>query len=351
MSGAHDIPESPRSEVLFYQAEDGQTRIEVRLDGETAWLSQRQMAEMFQTTPQNITLHIGEIYQDGELDERATCKQFLQVQMEGAREVSRRVNFYNLDVILAVGYKVRSRRGVEFRRWATERLHEFIVKGFTMNDGQLKQAGGGRYFEELLERIRDIRSSEKVFWKQVLDIYATSADYDPRAEMSERFFATVQNRIHWAAHGHTAAEVIAERADADSPHMGLTSWSGKRPRKADVSIAKNYLSYEEVDELNHIVTAYLEFAELQARRRKPMYMADWIVKLDDFLKVSDKDILTNAGRISHQAAVDLAESEFDKFRAKTLSEPSQAEKDFDEAMARLKRLPHSPDGKESGGNG
>lgn len=265
--------QAPKSEVLIYRTEDGETRMEVRFEGDTAWLSQRQMAEIFQTTTQNVTSHIQDVYDDAELDEQATCKQLLQVQTEGAREVRRYLKVYNLDMILAVGYKVRSHRGVEFRRWATERLREFIVKGFALNDEQLKRMGGGRYFEELLERIRDIRSSEEVFWRKVLDIYATSIDYDPREDISEQFFATVQNKMHWAAHGHTAAEVIAERADADSPNMGLTSWSGKHPRKGDASIAKNYLNHEEIDALNRIVMAYLEFAELQARRRKPVYMA------------------------------------------------------------------------------
>ncbi len=269
----------PSGEVILYQAEDGATRIEVRLEGETVWLSQKAMAELFQTTPQNITMHIADLFDDGELAEAATCKDFLQVRVEGNRQVQRSVKHYNLDVIISVGYHVRSHRGTQFRNWATQRLREYLIKGFTLDDERLKRAGGGNYFEELLARIRDIRSSERVFWRKVLDIYATSIDYDPAADASQLFFKTVQNKIHWAAHGHTAAEIVHRRADASRPHMGLTSWAGDRPRKTDVSIAKNYLNADEIDALNRIVTAYLEFAELQALNRRPMYMADWFSKL------------------------------------------------------------------------
>lgn len=325
-------------EILLYQTEDGQTRLDVRLSGDTVWLSQAQMAELFQTTVPNINLHLRNIYEEGELDQKATIKEYLIVRKEGSREVQRNVSFYNLDAIISVGYRVKSHRGTQFRIWATQRLREYVVKGFTLDDERLKKAGEGNYFEELLARIRDIRSSEKVFWRKVLDIYATSIDYDPSLDMSQKFFATVQNKMHWAAHGHTAAEVIAQRADASRPHMGLTSWAGSKPRKTDVSVAKNYLNEQELDALNGIVTAYLEFAELQAKNRKPMYMKDWIAKLDDFLKLSERDLLTHAGSISHELAVSKAEAEFDKFHAHQLTEATEVEKHFEEAVAQLKNL-------------
>ncbi len=289
--------ESPENtgQFLLYQTEDGQTRIDVRMADETVWLSQKAMADLFQTTKQNISQHLIGIYEEGELQEEATVKKFLTVQFEGSRQVSREVDHYNLDAILAVGYRVRSQRGTQFRIWATGRLREYLIKGFAMDDRRLKQAGGGDYFEELLARIRDIRSSERVFWRKVLDIYATSIDYDPQAEASLVFFKTVQNKMHWGAHGHTAAEIIHRRADSTKPNMGLTTWAGDKPRKSDVSVAKNYLAAEEIDALNRIVTAYLEFAELQAMSRRAMHMADWIAKLDDFLRLSDRQILTHAG--------------------------------------------------------
>ena len=293
----------PQSEIILYQTEDGRTRLEVRFQAETAWLSQQQMAELFQTTQQNISLHLQNIYEEGELQRGATHKESLSVRQEGRRAVQRRVDFYNLDVIISVGYRVKSPRGTQFRIWATQRLREYFVKGFTMDDERLKQSGGGAYFDELLERIRDIRSSEKVFWRKVLDIYATSADYDPRAEASQLFFATVQNKMHWAAHGQTAAEVIAARADAAKPHMGLTAWPGARPRKPDVAVAKNYLNEKELSDLNLIVSLYLDFAELQARSRRVMTMRDWVAKLDDFMRISDREILTHAGNVSHEAAL------------------------------------------------
>lgn len=325
----------PEQEILLYQTEDGQTRLDVRFTGDTVWLSQAQMAELFQTTKQNISLHILNIFAEGELDQDSVVKEFLTTAADGK---SYRTLYYNLDVIISVGYRVKSHRGTQFRIWATQRLREYLVKGFALDDERLKRAGEGNYFEELLARIRDIRSSEKVFWRKVLDIYATSIDYDPSLEMSQKFFATVQNKMHWAAHGHTAAEVIAQRADASRPHMGLTSWAGSKPRKTDVSIAKNYLNEQELDALNRIVTAYLEFAELQAKNRKPMYMKDWIAKLDDFLKLSERDLLTHAGTISHELAVSKAEAEFDKFHAHQLTEPTEVEKHFEEAVAKLKNL-------------
>ena len=329
---------SAEASVLLYQTEDGQTRVEVRFDGDTTWLTQAALAELYQTTPQNITQHIAAIYAEGELDEAATCKPYLQVRTEGARQIQRSLKHYSLPMILAVGYRVRSHRGTQFRRWATARLEEFLVKGFTLDDQRLKQAGGGTYFEELLARIRDIRSSEKVFWRKVLEIYATSIDYDPRQEMSQRFFQTVQNKMHWAAHGQTAAEVIIARADADKPNMGLLSWSGEAVRKSDVAIAKNYLKPDELDALNRIVTAYLEFAEVQALNRRPMHMADWIRKLDDFLRLSERDILTHAGRVSHETAVSKAETEYARFATTRNALPAPVDLHFSEAIAQTKQL-------------
>lgn len=332
-------PASPGGEFLLYQTEDGRTRLQVQFQGETVWLSQAQMAELFQTTQQNVSLHIQNIYDEGELTPEATHKEFLSVRREGKRDVQRRLDSYNLDVIISVGYRVKSRVATQFRIWATQRLREYIVKGFTMDDERLKQRGSGNYFEELLARIRDIRSSEKVFWRKVLEIYATSIDYDPSAEASQQFFATVQNKMHWAAHGQTAAEVIHARADAGKLQMGMTNWVGTKPSKAEAVIAKNYLSPEELDVLNRIVTAYLEMAELQAMNRRPMSMRDWIAKLDDFLRLSGRDLLTHAGRISHEQAARKAELEFEKFHRAQLTEPSQVEKDFEVAVSKMKKLP------------
>jgi hypothetical protein len=329
---------SPRSEIILYQTEDGKTRLQVRLENETVWLTQADMAQLFQTTPQNITLHLKNIYHEGELDEAATCKDFLQVQTEGSRQIRRSRRFYNLDAIISVGYRIKSHIATRFRQWATQRLREYIIKGFTLDDERLKQAGGGNYFDELLARIRDIRSSEKVFWRKVLDIYATSIDYDPDTDLSREFFAVVQNKMHWAAHGRTAAEVIAARADAAKPNMGLTSWTGVRPKQADSEIAKNYLTVKELDTLNRIVTIYLDFAELQALSRKPMYMKDWISKLDEFLKVSERDILTYAGKVSHEMAIEKARAEYEKFRRQMLEEPSPVERHFIEAVKEVKKL-------------
>jgi len=290
------------AEFLLYRTEDCRARVEVRFDGETAWLTQAGLAELFQTRSQNISQHIAAIYTERELDQAATCKQYLQVQREGSRQVRRHLKHHSLPMILAVGYRVRSARGTQFRQWATARLEEYVVKGFAMDDARLKNPPGPGvpdYFDELLARIRDIRSSEKVFWRKVLQIYATSIDYDPSADASQRFFATVQNKMHWAAHGQTAAEVIAARADAGKPNMGLSSWIGAVPRKSDVTVAKNYLAADELDALNRIVSGYLEFAELQALGRRPMYMADWIAKLDDFLRLGERDIIGHAGTVSH----------------------------------------------------
>ncbi len=310
------------SEIILYQTEDGQTKIKTRLENETVWLSQEQISELFQRDRSVITKHINNVFKDGELDEESN------VQILHISGSDRPVKFYNLDVIISVGYRVKSHRGVQFRKWATALIKEYIVKGFTMNDELLKEAGGGNYFDELLARIRDIRSSEKVFWRKVLDIYATSIDYDPNTELSQSFFKTVQNKMHWAAHGQTAAEVIYQRIDAGKPNLGLSSFKGNKPTKKETEIAKNYLNEEELNVLNRIVTAYLEMAELQAINRKPMYMKDWVDRLDDFLAMTGNEILTHAGKISHQAALEKAHAEYDKFKELTKNELSQVEKDF-----------------------
>ena len=265
---------SDNTEIIIYQTEDGRTKIQVRMENETVWLTQAQMAELFQTTKQNVSLHINNAFKEGEIDSSATVKEYLTVQNESGREVSRSVKHYNLDVIISVGYCVKSLRGTQFRRWALEVLREYLIKGFSMNDDVLKKAGGGNYWHELLERIRDIRSSEKVFYRQLLDLYATSVDYDPRTPESLEFFKTVQNKIHYGAHGHTAAEVIAQRADADRPFMGLTVFSGEQPQKGEISIAKNYLTEEELATLNRMVSAFFDLAELRVMQRRPMYMKD-----------------------------------------------------------------------------
>lgn len=318
-------------EFVLYTTEDGLVRIEMRAEGGTLWLSQAAIATLFQTTPQNVTQHVKAIYAEGEADPQATCKSGLQVRQEGGREVRRTVRLYSLEVILAVGYRVRSHRGTQFRQWATAHLSDYLTKGFVLDDARFKAGGGSVYFDELLARIRDIRSSEKVFWRKVLDIYATSVDYDPKSDLSKQFFATVQNKMHWAVHGKTAAEVIVARADAGKPNMGLTHWEGARPRRQDVAFAKNYLGADELDALNRIVNLYLEFAEGQAIRRKPMTMAGWITKLDDFLRISDYAVLAHAGKVSHQTALDKAHAEFEKFRKLIDELPSPAEQHFEAA--------------------
>jgi hypothetical protein len=329
----------PESEIILYQSEDGKTRLEVQFQGETAWLTQAQMAELFQTTVPNVSMHIRNIFAEGELQPAATVKESLIVRQEGIRTVQRQVEFYNLDVIISVGYRVKSHRGTQFRIWATQRLREYIVKGFTMDDERLKNPPGKGhtdYFDELLARIRDIRSSERRFYQKVLDIYATSVDYDPAAEASELFFATVQNKMHWATHGQTAAEVIHARADAGKPFMGmLNTRPGGRVRKEDAAIAKNYLTKDELQVLNRIVNLYLEYAELQALERKPMTMRDWIAKLDDFLKLSGRELLDHAGNVSHEAALAKAEAEYEKFRRLEDAKPSRMDKDFEEAIKKL----------------
>jgi len=308
-----DLP-PPTSELLLYRGEDERTRVEVRLEGDSVWLTQRQIAELYGVSVPTVNEHLSNALEDGELEPERTIRKFRIVQTEGSREVRRLVDHYNLAAILAVGYRVRSTRGTQFRQWATERLSEYLVKGFAMDDERLKRGPDDGYFDELLARIRDIRSSERMFWRKVLDIYATSIDYDPSAEASQRFFQTVQNKMHWAAHGHTAAEVAKLRSDAARPNAGLLSWSGSAPRKQDVGIAKNYLEADELDTLNRIVTAYLEFAELQALNRQVMTMADWIAKLDDFLRLGGRDVLQNAGKVSHADALKHAEQQYAAFR-------------------------------------
>lgn len=330
--------ETPSSEILLYQTEDGTSRIEVRMQDETVWLSLNQLTELFQRDKSVISKHIRNVFEEGELNPEATVAKFATVQTEGDRKVTREIEYFNLDIIISVGYRVKSHRGTQFRIWATQRLRDYLIKGFALDDDRLKQAGGGSYFDELLARIRDIRSSEKVFWRKVLDIYATSIDYDPQTDVSRTFFKVIQNKMHWATHGHTAAEIVASRADASKPFMGLTSWSGASPRRSDIEVAKNYLSSEELDTLNRIVSMYLDFAELQALSHKPMYMRDWIAKLDDFLRISERDILTHAGTISHEKALEQVRTEYEKYRAHHSEDVSPVEKHFLEAEKRVKEL-------------
>jgi hypothetical protein len=328
----------PTGEILVYADPSGLARVQVRLRGGSLWLTQAQLADLYGTTPQNITQHIRAIYTDRELSPEATCKDYLQVQTEGTRSVSRNAKHYDLSMILAIGFRVRSPVGTRFRQWASEVLAEYAVKGFAMDDRRLKTGGDDDYFDELLARIRDIRSSERVFWRKVLDIYATSIDYDPRAESTKRFFQAVQNKMHWAAHGHTAAEVIAARADADKPNLGLTSWDGTTIRKADVLVAKNYLDANEIEALNRIVNAYLEFAELQALGRKTMTMEAWITKLDEYLRLADRDVLTHAGTVSAESAHGHAEVEYDCWREARAGLPAPVDVDFEAAVLETRQI-------------
>lgn len=335
---SQDTPEGNRSELILFRSEDAKTRIQVRLEGDSVWLTQAQMADLFQVTVTTISEHLQNIYDEGEVEPERTIRKLRIVQMEGTRQVRRLVDHYHLDAILAIGYRVRSDRGTQFRQWATARLREYLVKGFALDDERFKRGLDDGYFEDLLAKIRDIRSSEKMFWKKVLDIYATSVDYNPSVEASQAFFAAVQNKMHWAAHGHTAAELIVARADARKPNVGMTNWVGAKPRKADALVAKSYLNQEELEALNRIVNAYLEFAELQAMNRKTMTMAEWIAKLDDFLRLSERDILTHAGRISHDQAATFAGQQFEQYRHERLKQPSPVEHDFEEATRKLKTL-------------
>ena len=337
-----------KGQFLLYQTPDGESKIEVKLQDDTVWLSLDQMAELFQRNKSTISRHIKNVLEEGELLADSTIANFATVQNEGKRHVERQITYYNLDMIISVGYRVHSYRGVQFRIWATKVLKEYIVKGFALNDDLLKRAGGGNYFDELLARIRDIRSSEKVFYRKVLEIYALSIDYDPRVEMTQKFFKTVQNKMHYSVHGHTAAEIIYERADAQKDFMGLTTWSGAMPTKPEAEIAKNYLTQAEIKSLNRIVSLYLDFAEMQAEEHRPMYMKDWINILDDFLRISRKDILTHAGKISAKLAKEKADTEYDKFKERTKNDLSPVEIHFLENFEReRKRLSDDSDKADS----
>ena len=325
MSGLYTNPnDDNQGEIIIYQSESGDTKINARFVDETVWLTQQQMAELFQSSRTNIVEHIQHIYEEGELDEESTCRKFRQVRMEGLRQVTREIPHYNLDMIISLGYRVKSMIATHFRRWATERLKEYMIKGFTMDDERLKNLGGGSYWHELLDRIRDIRSSEKVMYRQVLDLYATSVDYDPKSAESVAFFKMVQNKLHYAAHGHTAAEVIYERADADKPFMGLTVFSGDFPTAKEIGIAKNYLAEEELKILNNIVSGYFDFAEIQALRHNPMYMSDYVEHLDRILRSTGEALLEGAGTVSHVQALEKAKREYKKYQAKTLSPVEEA---------------------------
>ena len=313
------MKEISQGEMLLYQDENGSTQIEVRLENENVWLTQAQLVTLYQSSKANVSEHIKHIFEEGELEEMATVRKFRTVQKEGSREVTREVVHYNLDLIISLGYRIKSHIATKFRIWATQRLKEYIIKGFVIDDNRLKQNAGGNYWYELLNRIRDIRSSEKVLYRQVLDLYATSVDYDPRTPESITFFKIVQNKLHYAAHGHTAAEVIYERADSDKPFMGLTVFAGDHPSLKEVVIAKNYLTEEELKVLNNLVSGYFDFAEIQAMKRKPMYMADYIKQLDNILSATGEKVLQNAGRVSHQEAIEKATTEFKKYQVKTLS--------------------------------
>jgi hypothetical protein len=340
-----------KGQFLLYQTPDGESKIEVKLQDDTVWLSLDQMAELFQRNKSTISRHIKNVLEEGELDENMVVAKFATTTKHGAIEGKTQehlVSYYNLDMIISVGYRVHSYRGVQFRIWATKVLKDYIVKGFALNDDLLKRAGGGNYFDELLARIRDIRSSEKVFYRKVLEIYALSIDYDPRVEMTQKFFKTVQNKMHYSVHGHTAAEIIYERADAQKDFMGLTTWSGAMPTKPEAEIAKNYLTQDEIKSLNRIVSLYLDFAEMQAEEHRPMYMKDWINILDDFLRISRKDILTHAGKISAKLAKEKADTEYDKFKERTKNDLSPVEIHFLENFEReRKRLSDDSDKADS----
>ena len=326
-----------RGEILLYQSEDGTVKIDVRMENETVWLSQKSMAELFQTTVPNINIHLKNIFDEGELDPNRTIKDFLIVRLEGKREVNRKIDFYNLDAIISVGYRIKSHVATKFRIWATLRLKEYIIKGFTLDDERMKAAGQIRYFDELQERIRDIRSSERIFYQKIKDIFALSIDYEAQTTLAKDFFATIQNKLHWAIHQHTAAELIAARAKATEKNMGLTTWQGAKIRKTDVSIAKNYLKEEEISQLNLLVEQFLAFAENQARQKKVMYMTDWIKKLNDILTINDNEILEHTGRISHELAIEIAGSEYEKYNAQRIAaDDKKALEELDNEIKKLK---------------
>ena len=311
-------------EILIYQTDDGQTNIEVKIEDDTVWLTQQQMSELFQTSRTNVVEHIKHIYEEGELDEISTCRNFRQVRKEGNREVTRQIPHYNLDMIISLGYRIKSVIATRFRQWATKRLKEYMIKGFTIDDERLKGNGGGNYWKELLDRIRDIRSSEKVLYRQVLDLYATSVDYNPHSEESVRFFKIVQNKLHYAAHGHTAAEVIYQRADAEKPFMGLTSFAGELPALKDIGIAKNYLEENELKVLNNLVSGYFDLSEINAIEHKPMYMDDYVKQLDSVLSSGNRKLFTGVGSVSHKQALEKAKSEYRKYQEITLTPVEKA---------------------------
>ena len=331
------MTEQPSGEIVLYQREDGSPAIDVRFEGETVWVTQAQLVELFQSSKANISEHIKNVFAEGELKQDATVREFRTVRQEGRREVERDLTYYNLDMIISLGYRVRSKVATQFRIWATDRLREYLVKGFTMDDAKLKNLGGGAYWRELLERIRDIRSSERVLHRQVLDLYATSVDYDPKADATAEFFKIVQNKLHFAAHGRTAAEVVHARADATKSNMGLTGFDGDRPRKADVSVAKNYLTESELKKLNTLVSAYFDAAEFRAQNHEPTYMREWLSHLDRLIGAMDAPTLTGAGSISHKQAVTKAACEYDKFRAQVDAAPSEVETAYLEAVKRAQR--------------
>ena len=321
---ADKIGTNEYGEILIYQTDDGQTNIEVKIEDDTVWLTQQQMSELFQTSRTNVVEHIKHIYEEGELDEISTCRNFRQVRKEGNREVTRQIPYYNLDMIISLGYRIKSVIATRFRQWATKRLKEYMIKGFTIDDERLKGNGGGNYWKELLDRIRDIRSSEKVLYRQVLDLYATSVDYNPHSEESVRFFKIVQNKLHYAVHGHTAAEVIYQRADAEKPFMGLTSFAGELPALKDIGIAKNYLEENELKVLNNLVSGYFDLAEINAIEHKPMYMDDYVKQLDSVLSSGNRKLLTGSGSVSHKQALEKAKSEYRKYQEITLTPVEKA---------------------------
>lgn len=341
------MSEQPGGEIILYQRGDAPA-IDVRLDGDTVWLSQQQLADLFQTSRTNVVEHIANIYTEGELSQMATCREFRQVRSEGSRQVTRSLPFYNLDLIISLGYRIKSAIATQFRIWATQRLREYLVKGFTMDDARLKNLGGGSYWKELLDRIRDIRSSEKVLYRQVLDLYATSVDYDPKAEASMVFFRTVQNKLHYAAHGQTAAEVVKQRADAGKPFMGMLSFSGNHPTKAEAAVAKNYLDADELKRLNTLVSAYFDAAEFRAMNHEPTYMKDWLAHLEQLIVAMGGKTLQRAGKVSHQQALTHAEGEYAKYRAQLTDLPSEVEAAYLETVKTVQKKitgkkKHEPD--------